>query len=455
MISPANGAAQRVGTIGPREFHALVFDQSGRLFASAADAAGSDRFLELDPATGAVVGDIGPIGAKDVFGLAFDKDGMLWATAVRGGTEGQLFTIDAATGLGTPVVNIDRALFSLAIEPPKAASLAGIVVADPGAGAFGRGLLFRIDPTTGNRIVITDLNDSAQGPIGADPGAVAVEGGGNLLVADNSSGAGFRGTLFRMSPATGIRTVLSDFANAAQGSLGTDPMGVAIESTGTILVADPGGAQGDPNLLFRVDPATGMRTILSDFTDPGQGPTGENPSGLALDYAGRILVATGQTGTGLRGVLFRVDPATGTRELLSDFGDANQGPRGDLPYGVALEPGGTILVTTTFKVDGIGTSFNGMLFRVDPSDGTRTILSAFGDPAQGPVGFSPSGVAIEPSGSILVAAQHVGTFDSPGGIFRIDPVTGERTLLSDFGNASQGPLGVNPTGVAIIVAPSP
>lgn len=455
MISPANGAAQRIGTIGPREFHALVFDQGGRLFTSAADAAGSDRFLELDPATGAVVGDIGPIGAKDVFGLAFDKDGVLWATALRGGTEGQLLTIDAATGLGTPVVNIDRAAFGIAIQSPRSPSLAGIVVADPGGGAFGRGLLFRIDPTTGNRTVLSDFNDAAQGPIGADPRALGIESGGAVLVADNSSGAGFRGTLFRMSPATGIRTVLSDFANAAQGPLGTDPLGVAIESAGTILVADPGGAQGDPNLLFRVDPATGMRTILSDFTDPAQGPTGENPSGLTLDHTGRILVATGQTGTGLRGVLFRVDPTTGTRELLSDFGDANQGPRGDLPYGVALEPGGTILVTTIFKLDGIGTSFNGTLFRVDPTDGTRTILSAFGDPAQGPVGFTPSGVAIEPSGSILVAAQHVGTFDSPGGIFRVDPVTGERSLVSDFGNASQGPLGVNPTGVAIILAPSP
>jgi hypothetical protein len=113
------------------------------------------------------------------------------------------------------------------------------------------------------------------------------------------------------------------------------------------------------------------------------------------------------------------------------------------------------LATTIFKVDGIGTSFNGTLFRVDPSNGTRTILSAFGDPTQGPVGFFPAGLAIEPSGQILVAVQHVLTQDSPGGVFRIDPATGDRTLVSDFGDASQGPLGVSPTGVAIIVAPSP
>jgi hypothetical protein len=40
--------------------------------------------------------------------------------------------------------------------------------------------------------------------------------------------------------------------------------------------------------------------------------------------------------------------------------------------------------------------------RVAPSTGKRTVLSDFSDAAQGPLGIDPSGVAIGASGKILV-----------------------------------------------------
>ncbi len=44
-----------------------------------------------------------------------------------------------------------------------------------------------------------------------------------------------------------------------------------------------------------------------------------------------------------------------------------------------------------------------------------------------------------------------------GALFRVDPSSGTRTLLSDFGNAGQGPTGIDPLGVAVwrIVEPHP
>ena len=39
--------------------------------------------------------------------------------------------------------------------------------------------------------------------------------------------------------------------------------------------------------------------------------------------------------------------------------------------------------------------------------------------------------------------------ENPGKLFAVDPNTGNRTLISDFGNASQGPLGVAPRGVEV------
>ncbi len=167
--------------------------------------------------------------------------------------------------------------------------------------------------------------------------------------------------------------------------------------------------------------------------------------GLAVEAAGTILVTDTFAGTNMQGGLFRVDAATGARTLLSDFGNAAQGPTGNQAYDVAIEAAGTILVLDYFAA----TDGKGALFRVDPDTGDRTLLSDFGDDAQGPGGTKdPVGVAVEAAGTILIADYGAGT-NFLGGLWRVDPVTGTRTLLSDFGNSAQGPTGENPVSVTV------
>ena len=103
--------------------------------------------------------------------------------------------------------------------------------------------------------------------------------------------------------------------------------------------------------LYRIsrDPVTGelVRTMLTDF---GVGPnTGRNPVAVAVEADGHILVLNGSGGTtGIpvanRAVLVRIDPVTGARTIVSDFGDSGQGGLGVEPRGVAVEAGGSILV---------------------------------------------------------------------------------------------------------------
>lgn len=61
----------------------------------------------------------------------------------------------------------------------------------------------------------------------------------------------------------------------------------------------------------------------------------------------------------------------------------------------------------------------------------------------------PPAAAQLPPGTILVADASAGTGGS-GALFQVDPTTGARTLLSDFGNADQGPGGRDPTGVSVV-----
>ncbi len=103
---------------------------------------------------------------------------------------------------------------------------------------------------------------------------------------------------------------------------------------GDILVLDPTAGTGGKGALFRVDPTTGDRTILSNF---GVGANqGISPLGVAVEASGTILVIDSNAGTGGLGALFRVDPTSGERTLLSNFGvGANQGSG---PQGVAVYP---------------------------------------------------------------------------------------------------------------------
>jgi streptogramin lyase len=263
-----------------------------------------------------------------------------------------------------------------------------ILVIDYDAGTGGLGALFLVNPTTGAR---TLLSDFGVGPNqGVDPFGVAVEASGNILVIDAGAGTGGYGALFRVDPISGERTLLSDFGVGP--NQGVDPGGVAVEPSGTILVIDQNAGTSSLGALFRVDPISGERTLLSDF---GVGPNqGFNPVGVAVEASGNILVIDRDAGTGFQGALFKVNPVTGERRVISDFGVG--GNQGDLPYGVAVEASGTILVIDA----GAGTGGYGALFRVDPISGERTLLSDFGvGPNQG---LNPIDIAVEASGNILV-----------------------------------------------------
>src|SRR5262249_51652493 len=163
-----------------------------------------------------------------------------------------------------------------------------VVDPEPLAGGATFGLLFRVDPT-GGRTLLSDFGDATQGPLGFDPVGVAIDAPGHILVADQDAGTGAAGALVRGDRTTGHRTLISDFGDSRQGPLGFEPVGVAIDAAGTIWVIDQGA-------LFQVDRATGHRTLISDFGDSRQGPLGANPKGVAIAATGTILVTTFNSG---------------------------------------------------------------------------------------------------------------------------------------------------------------
>ncbi len=341
------------------------------------------------------------------------------------------------------------ALAVLALIAPVSAHAApgDIYVADPGA--FTGGGVISVNPTTGARTTVSENTAPAGGPSFTVPWAIALEADGDILVADQQAFGGSGGVI-RVDPTTGARTTVSENTAPAGGPSFVAPTGIAVEADGDILVADLqafGGSGG----VIRVDPTTGARTTVSANTAPAGGPSFDNPNSLAVASNGDIVVADDNAfalpllaGTG--GVI-RVNPATGARTTISENTAPVGAPLFSDPSGVALEANGDILVGDPNAFAGS----TGGVIGVNPATGARTTVSENTAPLGGPSFAEPFGVALEAEGDILVADMEA--FGGSGGVVRVDPTTGARTTASENTAPAGGPSFDQPTDVAVVPNP--
>jgi hypothetical protein len=310
------------------------------------------------------------------------------------------------------------------------------------------GIVVRVDPVTGNRTLLSDFTDPAGGVTGFAASIAGVDCD-SIYVTDQASA----GKLFKVLP-SGMRTVLSDPTNVAQGEAWYVPFGLGLDLDGSVLVTDRGLGNGAFAGLWSVDQTTGFRTRITN-----SGVLNGNhsaPESVVVDAGGHIFMGDvegpawlGGAGTycyeyGDCGALFVVNRADGALTALTDFGNPAQGPRGnDGGYSLVLDNDGTFLTTDPYySVSNVDV---GALFRVDPAGvpaGARTVLTTQ------LTHFST--VALGTNGSILLGDCNTPTSGGfGGGICIVDRVTGAQTLLSDFGNPAQGPTGL-PFSIAVL-----
>src|SRR3989454_2715697 len=284
-----------------------------------------------------------------------------------------------------------------------------ILAVDPSTQG-GSGGVIRIDPTTGAQTVVS-AHGFFQEPVG-----IAIEADGNIVVADRVSG------IIRVNPLAGTQTVVH------AGPPFVDLFGIALEANGSILVADTGCAShqcfaGGPRgqAVYRVNPVTGEVTTVSS------GVYLDSPYAIDVEANGNIVVAdsTSNVSPLTQGGIIRINPVTGNQTVVS------QG-RQDFacPFGIAIEANGNIL-TSVFTFDGYGCS-PAAIFRANPAIDQSSVVSPHS------IGWqAPFGMAVDVDGSVLVADE------SYKAIFRVNSDTGTPTLISQFGFL------IGPTDVAV------
>ena len=218
---------------------------------------------------------------------------------------------------------------------------------------------------------------------------------GNIIVANGVGGA-----LILVDPTTGAQTVIG-----SGGFLG-QPSGLAIDAAGHLIVADQqafGGGGG----LIRVDPVTGEQTAISS------GGFFINPAAVVVDSLGQLIVTDFTSAA-----VIRVDPVTGMQSVISSGGFFTH------PWGIAIDGAGNFVVADA-GASTSGSCVSCGLIRVNAVTGAQTLISTGGFFA------TPSGVAVEESGDLIVA--DVQGFGGPGGLIRVDPITGAQSVITSGG----------------------
>ncbi|RIL00122.1 MAG: hypothetical protein DCC71_19100 [Proteobacteria bacterium] len=314
-------------------------------------------------------------------------------------------------------------------DPPPPAPLPGALF----VASFAGDEVGQLDGASGDRWVASSrLRGSGPALDGTE--GLAREADGGVLVANP-----FGRNLLRVDPASGDRTLVSGCADAAcasaagAGAAFLAPRFVALAADGDPLVAD----RSTPGTyaVVRVDRASGDRSVVSGCADAtcaqtiGAGPAIGRLLGIAVGAGDAIFVADDLA-------VFRIDPLSGDRTRVSGCldeacaGAVGTGPSFGRPADVAVDGDGALLVT--YRVEGVPF---GALRRVDPASGDRTLVSGCEDAAcnvlrgAGPAFVDLFGVAIAPGGGVLVTD---GELDA---VLRVDRASGDRTLVSGCADA--------------------
>ncbi len=240
------------------------------------------------------------------------------------------------------------------------------------------------------------------------PHAVAVDSDGNLYIADNGNNRIRKvdkttGEISTVA-GNGVRGFSGDGGAATSAHLAL-PTGVAVDSSGNLYIADQ-----DNNRIRKVDKATG--TISTVAGNGGRGYSGDgglanetslnNPIGVAVDSSGDVYIA--DTGNSR---IRKVDQITG--KISTVAGTGRQGYSGDggpatsaqltIPFEIAVDASGNLYFADygNNRIRKVDTG--GMISTVA---GGGTSGSGDGGPATSAKLSSPFGVAVDSSGNVYI-----------------------------------------------------
>ena len=312
----------------------------------------------------------------------------------------------------------------------------GIITTVAGGGVGTRGFTGDAGPATSARLW--------------SPGGVAVDGAGNLFIADSN------GQRVRKVDASGTITTVAGAGSGRPGFVGDGgpateatlqfPRGLAVDGAGNLFIADT-----QNHRIRKVDSSGVITTVAgngtSGFSGDG-GPATEAslaaPGGVAVDSAGNLFIADHDNhrirkvdAAGIISTVAgngRARARTQTQGLGGDGGPATAANL-DSPGGVTVDGAGNLFIAEGQRVR-----------KVDPSGIISTVASGL---------RFPRAVVVDGAGNLFIAEGNIRILAERGRILKVDPSETITTvagyafdLVGDGGPATSARL-VNPQAVAV------
>ena len=223
-----------------------------------------------------------------------------------------------------------------------------------------------------------------------NPTGVAVDSSGNLYIADSGNNVVRKvanGTITTFAGNNSAGAGYSGDGAAATGAQLNNPVGVAVDASGNVYIADAGN-----NVVRQV----GGGNIIT----PAVGFT--HPDGVAIDSSGNLYVAdtVARRIVKFSGGAYTTVAGNGKPAFGGDDGPGAQASL-NAPMGLAVDASGNVYIADTL---------NGRIRKLTPSGTITTIAgtgalyySGDGGPAAQAAMYFPRGVAVDPSGNIYIA----------------------------------------------------
>ncbi len=282
------------------------------------------------------------------------------------------------------------------------------------------------------------LYDFTGRPDGAAPQAPPIAHGGVLYGTTRAGGTGDDGTIYAIDAKSGAYTQLHQFTS---GDDGVYPYGELVFADGALYGTTSIGGQFQSGIIFRLDPATGTETVVYSFGSAG--PTDAARPQAGLTPANRVLYGTTTVGGARsRGAVFSFDPVSGIERVLYSFTGGSDGSEPEAPVTYA---GGHLYGTTFYG----GANNDGVIFDLDLQSGTETVPFSFDGTASGRY---PSAGLLLDAGALYGTASQGGSTDCQGHgcgtLVRLDLASGITTVLHIFDALVDGAYPTGPLALS-------